>query len=64
MKAESWHVISVTECWWCLEERGKKASSFHIFSIIHTGGAEMYWNTGEGHSNLLQIVEVTLENAP
>jgi len=24
----------------------------------------MYWNTGEGHSNVLQTAEVTLENAP
>lgn len=64
MKAESWRVISVAECRWSLEEWGTKMSSFHIPSIIHTGGAEMYWNTGEGHSKILQIAEVTLENAP
>lgn len=60
MKAKSWHVILVAECRWCLEEWGMKTSLFHIPSIIHTGGAEMYQNTGEGH---LTDSEVTLENA-
>lgn len=40
-----------------------KTSPFDLPSIIHTGGPEMYCNTGEGHSNILQIAE-TLENAP
>lgn len=41
-----------------------KISFFHIPSIIHNGGAGRYWNTGEGHSNILQIAVVQLENSP
>lgn len=41
-----------------------KTSLFHIPPTILDGGAEMYWNTGEGHSNILQIAGVKLENAP
>lgn len=41
-----------------------KTSLFHIPSIIHKRGVERYWNTGEGHSNTLQIAVVKLENAP
>lgn len=41
-----------------------KTSLFHILFIIHNGEVEMYWITGEGHSNILQIAGVKLENAP
>lgn len=41
-----------------------KLHFFHVPSIIHNGGVEMYRNTGKGHSNILQIAGVKLENAP